>query len=160
VGISTLVVLVGGLLLTPVVSHADEPVEFRVLDLGRTATAPVEPGDFVIRNERQWCEFVDEIYGGLPPTPCGEFDIDFRRENVIASTLGARPNGCYFASIRSITRVSGPRRLHVVVSELFCSPGPRLCSLHRIIYPIAAVVVSKPLNRVEFVHPPVVPVCR
>ena len=138
------------LLMVPVVAtRADDAVEFRVLDVQQGTPELSAPADLVIRDERQWCEFVAAT---LSPVPCDEFGIDFGREVVIASAIGARPNGCYSVAIRSITKIRRPRRLQVIVAELFPGRGCTIACTQAIVYPVAAVVVSKPVGRVEFLH--------
>jgi hypothetical protein len=143
-------------------ARADHPVEYRVLELGHTvfATDRMGSADLVIRNRRQWCEFVDWIYSGSSPgVPCDSFGIDFRREVVIAAALGPRPNGCYSVAITSVERRRRPRGLQVTFTEALPNPCPDTLCTQAFVFPVAALVVRKPTRRVEFLHERVMSPC-
>jgi hypothetical protein len=145
------------LLIAPWIASAKHPwkdvaVEFEDLPLrDQFSLGFYEPQDLVIRNPRQWCRFWQQVHVGVSPVPpCDLSGIDFRREVVIASALGGRPNGCFAAGILSITRVRGPRRLQVLVEERV--PGRGCLCTQALVWPVAAVAVPKPVGRVEFIH--------
>jgi len=128
----------------------EDDVAFEVVLLQSFPFSFDAPRDFVIRNERQWCTFWRQVHLNLDPAPaCDRAAIDFRHELVIASTTGSGPNGCYGVDIPEIKRIRG-RGIRVFVNERI--PGPDcLCTLS-FVSPIQAVVVSEPVERVEFVH--------
>lgn len=122
------------------------------------------PTDFVIRNPRQWCDFWRQAHSRLiEPLPCDRSLVDFRRDVVIASAFGG-PNGCFGVEITDITawrrhryqhqrglgRDRGRGRLRVFVRDIV--PGTGCICTQSLVFPVRAVVVSKPVGRVRFVH--------
>lgn len=132
-------------------SNGDD-VAFEEVLLGDFGLFYDGPLDLVIRNERQWCEFWMEAHGSrAEPLPCDLSLIDFRHELVIASaTVGS--NGCFGINIPQIERERrrGRGRLRVFVREII--PGRNCICTQAFVFPVRAVVVSKPVGRVGFIH--------
>ena len=108
--------------------------------------------DFVIRNENQWCEFWDELYGRIfPQPPCDTSLVDFNKEVVIVTALGDRPNTCYGVSIYCMDSDNpGESKIRVFVRDVV--PGPGCACGQAIVYPVHVVKVEKPVGQVEFLH--------
>jgi len=125
-------------------------VDFEVISL-KSFGIFAEPHDFVIRNERQWCRFWRKAHAAfVEPPPCDRSAVDFQHEMVLASTSGPQPNACFGLRIAEITRVRGALGIQVFVDE--STPGPSCVCAAVIVFPVQAVVVSKPVGPVEFVH--------
>jgi hypothetical protein len=83
--------------------------------------------------------------------------VDFRHEVVIASSIRGS-NGCVGIGIANIEsgrrhrRGLGRRRggLRVFVRDIV--PGPNCICFQSLVFPVRAVVVSKPVGRVSFIH--------
>ena len=156
----TILLVFSGLLLTGIAnseSPGDTDVAFEEILVGDFGVRYDGPTDLVIRNERQWCDFWEKAHAiRTEPPPCDLSLVDFRREAVIATAV-AGSNGCVRTDITHIEtrrghRARGGRRggLRVFVRDAF--PGRNcLCTLS-FVFPVQAVVVSKPVGRVRFMH--------
>jgi len=148
-----LILLVSALMLLGVAgaetSRADD-VEFEEILAGDFGLSYDGPTDLVIRNERQWCEFWEQAHGvRTEPPPCDLSVVDFRHEAVIASAF-AGSNGCISIDITHIEARHGRGDLSVFTRDTV--PGRScLCTLS-FVFPVHAVVVSKPVGRVSFIH--------
>lgn len=123
------------------------------------------PTDLVIRNERQWCEFWEQAHGRrAEPPPCDLSLVDFRHEVVIASSMPGS-NGCVGIGIANIESGRGHRRglgrrrggLRVFVRDIV--PGRNCLCTQSFVFPVRAVVVSKPVGRVSFIHETAITQC-
>jgi hypothetical protein len=123
------------------------------------------PTDLVIRNERQWCEFWKQAHGiRVEPPPCDLTLVDFRHEVVIASSIRGS-NGCVGIGIANIEsgrrhrRGLGRRRggLRVFVRDIV--PGRNCICTQSFVFRVRAVVVSKPVGRVSFIHETAITQC-
>ncbi len=110
-----------------------------------------EPEDLVIRTEKQWCEFWARAYSaGTNPPPCDLGVADFQSEAIVAAAIGNRGNGCFGVSISCIESSLGRGALRVLIRERV--PGPGCICTQSLVSPVHAVVVDKPVGRVDFVH--------
>jgi hypothetical protein len=142
-----------------------DDVEFEEIFVGDFGLFYDGPTDLVIRNERQWCEFWIQAHGRrAEPPPCDLSLVDFRHEVVIASSNRGN-NGCVRVGIADIEagrwhqRGLGSRRggLRVFVRDTF--PGRNCLCTQSFVFPVRAVVVSKPVGRVSFIHETVISQC-
>lgn len=123
----------------------------RVLSASATPFEFQEPGDLVIRTEKQWCEFWARTHGTRAvPLPCDLGVADFRHEVILATAIGSRPNGCFGVAISCIETSRGRGALRVFIRDR--EPGSSCICTQALISPVHAVVVDKPVGRVEFVH--------
>ena len=108
------------------------------------------PLDLVIRNKRQWCKFWDHAHGTrTDPPACDLSLVDFRHEVVIASAL-VGSNGCVGIDITHIEARSGRGALRVFTRDTV--PGRNCICTQAFVFPVQAVVVSKSVGRVRFIH--------
>ena len=125
-------------------------VAFEEVLLGQFSLFYDGPSDLVIRNEGQWCEFWEQAHGNRSePPPCDLSLVDFRDEAVIASAIGGS-NGCVTINITHIEAGHGRGSLRVFVRDTV--PGPFCICTQSLVFPVHAVVVSKPVGRVRFIH--------
>ena len=118
-----------------------------------------EPEDLVIRTEKQWCEFWARAHSArTKPPPCDLGVADFRYEAIVATAIGSRSNGCFGVAVSCIETSRGRGALRVFVRERV--PGPRCICTLSLVSPVHAVVVDKPIGRVDFVHEISVLQCR
>jgi hypothetical protein len=131
----------------PILSASASPFEFP------------EPEDFVIRTEKQWCEFWARAHSARTnPPPCDLGLADFRYEVIVATAIGSRSNGCFGVAVSCIETSRGRGALRVFIRERV--PGPRCICTLSLVSPVHAVVVDKSVGRVDFVHEISVLQCR
>ena len=110
-----------------------------------------EPEDLVIQTEKQWCEFWARAHSArMSPPPCDLGLADFRHEAIVATAIGNRPSGCFGVSVSCIETSRGRGALRVFIRDRV--PGPGCSCTASFVSPIHAVVVDKPVGRVDFVH--------
>ena len=108
------------------------------------------PSDLVIRNPRQWCEFWNQTHGTqTDPPSCDLSLVDFQYEVVIASAI-AGGNGCYRIDITRIEAGPGRGALRVFARDTV--PDRHCICTQSLVFRVQAVVVSKPVGRVRFIH--------
>lgn len=148
---------VGGLISLPEPACGVGEIGFEVVPLAEARISILESGgpDFVIRNQRQWCEFWRFTHSGLenPPT-CDRSVAD--TELVIATT-SVGGSTCYGIAIERIQQLPGSRDVTVFVNDI--NPGNGCICGAGFGRPLQAVVVAEPIARVEFVHEPKVIDC-
>ena len=108
------------------------------------------PSDLVIRNQRQWCEFWEQAHDTrADPPSCDLSLLDFRHEVVIASAI-AGGNGCYRIDITGIEAEPGRGELRVFARDTV--PDRHCICTQAMVFRVQAVVVSRPVGRVRFIH--------
>lgn len=152
----TIILLMASLLLLGVArpeACSGDAVAFEEVLFGNFRPFYDGPTDLVIRNERQWCEFWKQAHGNRTGPPrCDRSLVDFRHEVVIASAL-AGSNGCYTIDIIRIEAGQrGRGALRVFARDTV--PGPHCICTLSLVFRVKAVVVSKPVGRVLFIHEP------
>ena len=153
----TIVLLMASLLLLGVSTTEEcsggDAVAFEEILVGDFRPFHDGPSDLVIRNERQWCEFWGQAHGiRTEPPRCDRSLVDFRHEVVIASAITG-PSGCYTIDITHIEAVQrGRGALRVFTRDTV--PGPNCICTLSLVFRVKAVVVSKPVGRVVFIHDP------
>lgn len=136
-----------------------EIIESRTVLSESLSSSLTSPEDLVIRDEEQWCAFQERVNSGSsPPPPCDTSLVDFENEVVIATAIGSRPNTCYSVDITRIEAKPSRRIVEVVVEET--APGTGCGCFLAFVQPTLAVVVDKPIGRVDFVHNVVVDDCQ
>ena len=107
------------------------------------------PETFVFRKEREWCEFWDRVHADFQdPPPCDVSQVDFRHQAVVAAAVGDRSNTCFGVVIPCVDAPKGRGRLRARVVEI--TPGTGCGCGFALTSPIHAVVVDKPVGRVDF----------
>jgi len=132
----------------------ENPVPFDSIFLTRS-TSFTQPEDLVIRTEEQWCELWARVHAGNWLPPCDRDLVDFRHEAIVFTAIGGRRNGCFDVSITCIEAIRGRGVLRVFARER--APAPYCVCTRAPTSPVHAVVVDKPVGRVEFVHEVLVP---
>ena len=115
-----------------------------------------QPQDLVITTKEKWCDFWEEVYHS-PLLPCDTSKIDFKKEFVIVTALGWKPDGCYNVEISSILK-SQSNTFFVFVDDLV--PSYNCICTDMIVHPIQAVKVKKPIGEIRFIHKTVYLQCK
>lgn len=130
-------------------AEPNRELDFETLFADRaSAVQPRLAGDHVFRDEESWCAFWSLAAVGLSDRPVLCPEVDFRHEVVIASGA-VTPARCGGLEIESIERIGSRRAVGVVVQHQIPDCP---CLLLAVDIPIHAVVVSRPIGEVEFVH--------
>ena len=113
-------------------------------------SGPLPEQTHVLRTQRQWCELWNLAHSGLTdPPPCDVGAADFRHEVIVAVARWNFGGSCHGISVSCIDATHGRGALRVFVREFV--PGPGCQCTQNFSSKVHAVVVDKPVGRVEFV---------
>ena len=116
--------------------------------------------DLVIRTPKQWCAFWAEAHANTwPAPPCDTTVADFRHEVVLVTAIGPRGTTCFDVDVGCIGQKSGRGVLQVHVRDTV-SPDCHIPCGRVVVHPVQAIVLDKPVGRVEFTHETVEIQCR